>query len=61
MPSQVVAVPMPSLEDPEIAMASLRWALDQAYRPGDCMHIVHVIKCMVQRLEVYHGEGLSPC
>ena len=52
---------MPIRDDPEVAMAALRWVLDQAYRPGDCLHIVHVIKCMVQRLEVYHGRCHSLC
>ena len=52
---------MPLRDDPEVAMAALRWVLDQAYRPGDCLHIVHVIKCMVQRLEVYHGRCHQAC
>ncbi|EIE22991.1 hypothetical protein COCSUDRAFT_53478 [Coccomyxa subellipsoidea C-169] len=51
----VVAVPMPLREDPEITLGALRWVIDQALRPGDVVHVVHVIKCMVQKLEVYHG------
>ncbi|KAK9903314.1 hypothetical protein WJX75_002616 [Coccomyxa subellipsoidea] len=51
----VVAVPMPLRDDPEITLGALRWVIDQALRPGDIVHIVHVVKCMVQKLEVYHG------
>ena len=55
MHDQVVAVPMPLREDPEITLGALRWVIDQALRPGDVVHVVHVVKCMVQKLEVYHG------
>ena len=54
---QVVAVPAPLKQDPEITMGPLRWVLDQAWRDGDLIHIVHVVETMVQRLEVYHGAG----
>ena len=53
---QVVAVPMPLQEDPEVTLGALRWAMDHLYRTGDVVHIVHVIKCMVQKLEVFHGD-----
>ncbi|CAK0786819.1 hypothetical protein CVIRNUC_010033 [Coccomyxa viridis] len=51
----VVAVPMPLREDPEVTLGALRWTIDQVYRPGDVMHLVHVIKCLVHKLEVFHG------
>ncbi|BDA49922.1 hypothetical protein COCOBI_15-0500 [Coccomyxa sp. Obi] len=51
----VVAVPMPLRDDPEITLGALRWVIDQAYRPNDIVHVVHVVKCLVQKLEVYHG------
>lgn len=53
--TQVVAVPMPLRDDPEITLGALRWVIDQVYRQNDIVHIVHVIKCLVQKLEVYHG------
>lgn len=53
---QVVAVPMPLADDPEITLGALRWLIDQVYRPHDVVHIVHIVKCLVQKLEVYHGE-----
>ena len=62
--SQVVAVPMPLREDPEVTLGALRWTIDQVYRPGDVMHLVHVIKCLVHKLEVFHGDRpklFSPC
>ncbi|CAL5222222.1 g4554 [Coccomyxa viridis] len=51
----VVAVPMPVQEDPEVTLGALRWTMDQLHRPGDVIHIVHVIKCLVHKLEVFHG------
>ena len=61
--NQVVAVPMPLRDDPEITLGALRWVIDQALRPGEIVHIVHVVKCMVQKLEVYHGGHTDqlPC
>ncbi len=58
--TQVVAVPMPLRDDPEITLGALRWVIDHVYRPNDIVHIVHVIKCLVQKLEVYHGGPLFP-
>ena len=54
---QVVAVPMPLQEDPEVTLGALRWTMDHLYRAGDVIHIVHVIKCLVHKLEVFHGES----
>jgi hypothetical protein len=48
---------MPLLDDPEVSLGAVRWLVDQAYRPDDVVHIVHVVKCLVQKLEVYHGES----
>ena len=47
---------MPLREDPEVTLGALRWTIDQVYRPGDVMHLVHVIKCLVHKLEVFHGD-----
>jgi hypothetical protein len=60
---QVVAVPMPLQEDPEVTLGALRWTMDHLHRPKDIIHIVHVIKCMVHKLEVFHGDCsfLSSC
>ena len=60
---QVVAVPMPLQEDPEVTLGALRWTMDHLHRPEDVIHIVHVIKCMVHKLEVFHGDCsfLSSC
>ena len=45
-----------------MTMGPLRWVLDQAWREGDLVHIVHVVETMVQRLEVYHGAcTLATC
>lgn len=49
---------MPLREDPGVTLGALRWAMDHLYRPGDIVHIVHVIKCLVHKLEVFHGELL---
>ena len=48
---------MPLREDPEVTLGALRWTIDQVYRPGDVMHLVHVIKCLVHKLEVFHGNS----
>ena len=48
---------MPLQEDPEVTLGALRWAMDHLYRAGDVIHIVHVIKCLVHKLEVFHGES----
>ncbi len=48
---------MPVQEDPEVTLGALRWTMDQLHRPGDVIHIVHVIKCLVHKLEVFHGES----
>ena len=60
---QVLAVPMPLQEDPEVTLGALRWTMDHVHRPTDVIHIVHVIKCMVHKLEVFHGDCsfLSSC
>ena len=47
---------MPLREDPEVTLGALRWTIDQVYRPGDVMHLVHVVKCLVHKLEVFHGD-----
>lgn len=41
-----------------MTLGALRWIMDQAYRPNDTVHVVHVVKCLVQKLEVYHGTLL---
>lgn len=57
--TQVVAVPKPLAEDPQITVGALRWVLDQAVQPDDVVHIVHIVNCLVQKLEVYHGAHSS--
>ena len=49
---------MPLQEDPEVTLGALRWAMDHLHRPGDVIHIVHVIKCLVHKLEVFHGQSV---
>ncbi len=48
---------MPLQEDPEVTLGALRWTMDHLHRSGDIIHIVHVIKCLVHKLEVFHGAS----
>lgn len=40
------------------AAAAVAWTAKQLCRPGDCIHLVHVVRCLTTPSEVYHpGPG----
>ena len=44
------------LADATIASsAAVQWAVQHWWRPGDAVHVVHAVCCLLPKLEIYHS------
>lgn len=39
------------------AVAAVQWVAQQFCRPGDAVHVVHSVLCLLPKLEIYHSEA----
>ena len=41
----------------ESSAAAVQWAVQHWWSAGDALHLVHVVCCLLPKLEIYHGAA----
>ncbi len=50
-----------AVDESQESLNAFKWAVEDYYRQGDVFHLLHIVKCLQARTEVYHGELRTPC
>jgi hypothetical protein len=43
----------------ESSAAAVQWAVQHWWSAGDALHLVHVVCCLLPKLEIYHGAAAA--